>query len=1351
MTAITIKSRTASKHAKSPLLNIKEYDEPKMQQRFDDIAEAMRSRSEQELGFNPSDVTSRSLALLTGNLRAFVENALGKESDLSTRKITKFPHHLFFDYSPTGSLYVILCACLNFKYLMGLRRFEFSNIDKRSTYLDLLERIEKSLKQAKLLPMVKVFFANNVLASELPLLRTITQKRGAIVATASAATHIIYGDPSETTEQETAGTDYLRTKEVKGNSALVHWWYYPDSYDSWIESTAVDGKSEPHEKHKGPWHVQGRWLHDTDKFNEWMNEIDYEIPVEERMSVSLDMASMSEVGAPPTTPEKSIQDGEKSSKKRKRTSQSTSNKANSSTLSSGKPIPVKKSNDSEKRNINSESEIEEVIKKPRRPSDGAYRERKSKDHKDRLTKKESSDHFRKKARHSEKEKSKNQKETSTGSLLLKLRVRPPPEYRKERTKERTRDRERSRNHTRDTFKSERKDSASGRDDLKVRLKLGDLGDFKTSDHVDLKSDIKAEDSEMDDVSSVKSKTAPSTNTDFKMKRSSGSSKDLSQRKSGAPSRNDEMGNRHDGARDGEQKRPFSRRKTKKKERKHDPNTPGLTVVEDAIPIPEGELPRIRNISTHTPATDYMKDVSSVDNKRNPSNATNDNSNGTKGHEEGKSADHKNSENNADEQPMDIDEARNNNRMLAISEKALSADVGNAPPTMGDVVESLPPVTLRIPATSRWFRMDSIHHIEKTALPEFFDEKSESKTPLVYKKYRNFMVEVWRQTPDKYLTATSARRHLAGDVCAILRVHAFLEHWGLINFGVEPEGKPHLSSSLRAKVSRPRPVYLDGPPAQNGGGVPKILFFDDPLPPKHEGPPVSLQRAIKNAKEKSAKNMKVSAVSRRELYATAAATRYECDACETDCSRMRYHCVSGADMDLCPNCFANGEYPETLSARDFEQLTTVLSSEAYDGSVWSESEVMLLIEALEKFGDDWNQVASHVGTKEADQCVLQFLRMPLEDSFLEDQLGKWAPGGRDEMDVAVEQEGDCGGADKFAGPLLPFADTSNPIMAQVAFLASAVSPEVAAAAAQAALSQIMLKTSPSLDKTAEGASDRAAALLGTDNTNSNLGNANGTHPNSSTPQGSLLGSLPRTQVDGIAVEGAAAVGLASAAAKARELADAEVRELEREFAVVVETKLRSVDLKLQEFDRLEQHLRRERERLEKQRQAVYADRVEVALLRAGTNPQVPHAMTTQAGLQQQLPPQVAPPGLAHQTLTHPGAPNMATQGGQMAPHLYMNTATQGQVQQRMLAMQQGMAMHGGVNIAGRMPVTQTTQNPQGVPFGLAMPLAPRPAMGGAVPQVALQQPSMQSAMGQLGPQGPVAGSQHMPMQSDPRNK
>ena len=87
----------------------------------------------------------------------------------------------------------------------------------------------------------------------------------------------------------------------------------------------------------------------------------------------------------------------------------------------------------------------------------------------------------------------------------------------------------------------------------------------------------------------------------------------------------------------------------------------------------------------------------------------------------------------------------------------------------------------LPSYSTWFDIHVIHDLEKKAMPEFFNNRNRSKTPAVYKDYRDFMINTYRLNPAEYLTVTACRRNLAGDVCAIMRVHAFLEQWGLINY------------------------------------------------------------------------------------------------------------------------------------------------------------------------------------------------------------------------------------------------------------------------------------------------------------------------------------------------------------------------------------------------------------------------------------------------------------------------------------------------------------------------------------------------------------------------------------------
>lgn len=103
----------------------------------------------------------------------------------------------------------------------------------------------------------------------------------------------------------------------------------------------------------------------------------------------------------------------------------------------------------------------------------------------------------------------------------------------------------------------------------------------------------------------------------------------------------------------------------------------------------------------------------------------------------------------------------------------------------------------LPSYSTWFDMNTIHNIERKALPEFFNNRNRSKTPAVYKDYRDFMINAYRLNPVEYLTVTACRRNLAGDVCAIMRVHAFLEQWGLINYQVR--GQDMLPALSRASL------------------------------------------------------------------------------------------------------------------------------------------------------------------------------------------------------------------------------------------------------------------------------------------------------------------------------------------------------------------------------------------------------------------------------------------------------------------------------------------------------------------------------------------------------------------------
>ncbi len=113
----------------------------------------------------------------------------------------------------------------------------------------------------------------------------------------------------------------------------------------------------------------------------------------------------------------------------------------------------------------------------------------------------------------------------------------------------------------------------------------------------------------------------------------------------------------------------------------------------------------------------------------------------------------------------------------------------------------------IPSYSVWFDMSKINAIERRSLPEFFNNRNRSKTPSIYKDYRDFMINTYRLNPSEYLTFTACRRNLAGDVCAIMRVHAFLEQWGLINYQVSiaSTGRSRASSEACAALLTNSPL------------------------------------------------------------------------------------------------------------------------------------------------------------------------------------------------------------------------------------------------------------------------------------------------------------------------------------------------------------------------------------------------------------------------------------------------------------------------------------------------------------------------------------------------------------------
>uniref|UniRef100_A0A8B9UNU8 SWI/SNF related, matrix associated, actin dependent regulator of chromatin subfamily c member 1 n=1 Tax=Anas zonorhyncha TaxID=75864 RepID=A0A8B9UNU8_9AVES len=516
----------------------------------------------------------------------------------------------------------------------------------------------------------------------------------------------------------------------------------------------------------------------------------------------------------------------------------------------------------------------------------------------------------------------------------------------------------------------------------------------------------------------------------------------------------------------------------------------------------------------------------------------------------------------------------------------------------------------IPSYASWFDYNCIHVIERRALPEFFNGKNKSKTPEI----SNIGTNSWTffLWYRTYLTET---------------LHAFLEQWGLINYQVDPES---------------RPMAMGPPPTPHFN-----VLADTPsgLMPLHiRTPQVPAAQQMLSFPEKNKEK-------------------------PTDLQNF------GLRTDI------------------YSKKTLAKSKGASAGREWTEQETLLLLEALEMYKDDWNKVSEHVGSRTQDECILHFLRLPIEDPYLEN-------------------------SDASLGPLayqpVPFSQSGNPVMSTVAFLASVVDPRVASAAAKAALEEFSrvreevplelveahvkkvqeaARASGKVDPT-YGLESSCIAGTGPDEPEKigrleNARNKGGgkslseekeTEENKENVDASKdkENEAGKKKVEHEISEGnvatAAAAALASAATKAKHLAAVEERKIKSLVALLVETQMKKLEIKLRHFEELETIMDREKEALEQQRQQLLTERqnfhmeqLKYAELRArqqmeqqhSQNPQQPHQHSGGPGMNPLgapahpglLPHQQPPPyPMMHHQMPppHPPQPGQMPGPGSMMP-------------------------------------------------------------------------------------------------------
>ncbi|CAG5130901.1 unnamed protein product, partial [Candidula unifasciata] len=179
---------------------------------------------------------------------------------------------IFMDFKPGSSLCQFFQAVFKFKTELGWRRFDFQSPSRMDRNIEMFLQAEKALIQSKHLVLPHIYIRPDVDKLLVPKLRDIIKRhQGVLVDDPEAATHVVYTIPQNPPSQE---EEYFRPTFRRDRSYGIHWWYYPDSYDSWVSDVNIDYDME-HSQPPEVWEVSARWLLDLEEFNEWMNEEDY--------------------------------------------------------------------------------------------------------------------------------------------------------------------------------------------------------------------------------------------------------------------------------------------------------------------------------------------------------------------------------------------------------------------------------------------------------------------------------------------------------------------------------------------------------------------------------------------------------------------------------------------------------------------------------------------------------------------------------------------------------------------------------------------------------------------------------------------------------------------------------------------------------------------------------------------------------------------------------------------------------------------------------------------------------------------------------------------------------------------
>lgn len=499
----------------------------------------------------------------------------------------------------------------------------------------------------------------------------------------------------------------------------------------------------------------------------------------------------------------------------------------------------------------------------------------------------------------------------------------------------------------------------------------------------------------------------------------------------------------------------------------------------------------------------------------------------------------------------------------------------------------------IPMHSDWFSPSTVHRLERQVVPHFFSGKSPDHSPEKYTNLRNKIISKYLENPGKRLAFADCQGLVANnELYDLSRIVRFLDNWGIINYMSSSHNRPRMSGSLMSgsliKEDMNGELIVQTTHLRS---IDSLILFDKPkCSVRLEDIGLLSPSTASRAGNSDDISLDLDRKIRERL------SEHSCSYCLRPLPDLHYQSQKEADIILCSDCFHDAKFIVGHSSIDFTRTESRKYTVDSEGDCWTDQETLLLLEGLEKYKENWDAIGEHVGTKSKAQCILHFLRLPMDDGSLANieamQIDTNGVGHALSYSNANGDASEILPQGVSATYEIPFANTPNPVMSLVAFLANAIGPRVAAACACASLA-VLTKGDP------RSSCDGVPNMGYQKDTEDQIRNAN----------------CPLTLEF---VKMAARSGLSAAAMKAKLFADQEEREIQRLSATIINHQLKRLELKLKQFAEVETFLMKQGEQIEKNRQRLSTEKVAMQSNRSAimnANPNI-NRPPTMSGIPQQ---------------------------------------------------------------------------------------------------------------------------------------